>query len=108
MANVIFNSKKKKKQNPKLLSPEWCTQLSNYAQMCSQYVSQKSGRFAGVHQMELIYAPFKKLAIQGPSLWAEAYFFYLQINFIFKMVYLSVPWVFFHHVVGAAMKNSNK
>lgn len=54
------------------------------------------------------YAPFKKLAIQGPSLWAEAYFFYLQINFIFKMVYLSVPWVFFHHMVGAAMKKFNK
>ena len=53
--------------------------------------------------------PFKKLDIQGPSLWGEAYyFFYLQINFIFKTVYLSVPWVFFHHMVGVAMKNSNK
>lgn len=70
-------------------------QLSNYVQMCSQYVSQKSGRFAGVRQMELIYTPFKKLAIQGPSLWAETYFFYLQINFIFKMVYLSVLEYFF-------------
>lgn len=54
MANVSFNSKKKKKkQKTKLLSPERCTQLSTYAQMCSQYVSQKSGRFPGVCQMEL-------------------------------------------------------
>ena len=58
MANVSFNAKeKKKKDKTQLLSPEWCTQLSNHAQMCSQYVSQKSGRFAGVCQMEWIYAP---------------------------------------------------
>ena len=100
---------KKKKNKTQLLSPEWCTQLSNHAQMCSQYVSQKSGRFVVCAKWNEFMLPFKKLDIQGPSLWAEAYyFFYLQINFIFKTVYLSVPWVFFHHMEGVSMKNSNK
>lgn len=65
MANVSFNSKKKKK-NTKLLSPERCTQLSTYAQMCSQYVSKSQEDFLVCAKWN--YAPFKKLAIQGPSL----------------------------------------